>query len=319
MLAFGALLLVQSLLTIQIHAAPLSLRSLLSFPTRADAPCNGDPALCNRLYSNITFIGTHDSAFVGDLPTQNQEKSVTDQLNGGIRFMTAQTHMFAGMLMMCHTSCALEDSGLVEDYLSEVKAWMDNNPSDVVTLLLTNGDNVVMSTFDALFQKVGLAGYGFKPSTSPNPLAMSAWPTLGDMINSGQRLVTFIDYGADEKTVPYLLDEFNYYFETPYDTTDPTFNECKIDRANKVDADGKSSMYIVNHFLDTQLIDIGSLNVLVPDKKDAARTNSPTGSGSIGAQADLCQSLYGRYPNVVLIDFFGRGDPLTAQNTMNAQ
>jgi hypothetical protein len=191
MLAFGVILLLQSLFTIQTFAAPLSLRSIFDFVRRADT-CNGNAALCDRKYSSVTFIGTHDSAFVGLLPTQNQIKSITDQLNGGIRYLQSQTHNFENTLKMCHTSCDLEDAGPVEDYLKEVKAWMDQNPRDVVTLLLTNPDKVPMSTFDGIFKNVGLDKLAFKPASSPNPLGMQDWPTLGDMISSGQRLVTFI-------------------------------------------------------------------------------------------------------------------------------
>jgi hypothetical protein len=83
---------------IGVQAIPTSLRP-------RDLSCNGSPALCDRIYSNITFIGTHDSAFVGSLPTQNQIKSVTDQLNSGIRFLQAQTHKWLNGFWMCHTSC----------------------------------------------------------------------------------------------------------------------------------------------------------------------------------------------------------------------
>jgi hypothetical protein len=191
MLAFGVLLLLQSLFTAQSLAAPLSFRSIFDFVSRADI-CNGNSALCDRKYSSVAFIGTHDSAFVGLLPTQNQIRSITDQLNGGIRYLQSQTHNFENNLKMCHTSCDLEDAGPVEDYLREVKAWMDKNPRDVVTLLLTNPDKVPMSTFDSIFKKVGLDKLAFTPASSPNPLGMQDWPTLGSMISSGQRLVTFI-------------------------------------------------------------------------------------------------------------------------------
>lgn len=62
----------------------------------ANVACNGNIALCDRLYSNVSQIGTHDSAFVGILPTQNQGKSVADQLGAGIRFLQAQVscHVF---------------------------------------------------------------------------------------------------------------------------------------------------------------------------------------------------------------------------------
>ena len=82
--------------------------SALAAPTTRDLPCNGQTSLCNRKYSNVSFIGAHDSAFVGPLPTQNQDLSVTAQLNGGIRFLQAQTHnvkIFGiSNLRMCHTS-----------------------------------------------------------------------------------------------------------------------------------------------------------------------------------------------------------------------
>jgi len=115
---------------------------------------------------------------------------VTDQLNGGIRFLQAQTHNFENEMMLCHTSCFLEDSGTLINYLNTVKTWLDSNPTDVVTLLLTNGDNVPMSTYSALFEQAGLDQYGFVPAS--NPLSMEEWPTLGDLISSGKRLVTFI-------------------------------------------------------------------------------------------------------------------------------
>jgi hypothetical protein len=110
------------------------------------------------------------------------------------------------------------------------------------------------------------------------------------------------------------LDEFNYFWETPFDTTDPHFAQCTLDRPNKLDADGRSSMYIVNHFLDTDLAGSG---ILVPDKADAARTNSAHGDGSIGDQVDLCVSTHGRNPNVVLIDEVGQGNFLMSQYLLN--
>lgn len=52
----------------------------------------------------------------------------------------------------------------------------------------------------------------------------------------------------------------------------------------------------------------------MPDRINARKTNS---ASSITAQSDLCKGLYGRNPNVVLIDFFGQGDPMPAQIGMN--
>jgi hypothetical protein len=108
----------------------------LGLATLALAACNGQDALCSRPYSNVTFVGSHDSAFVGLLPSQNQLLSVADQLGFGVRFLQAQTHNLDGTIEMCHTSCDLLDQGTLTDYLKPIKSFMDANPNEVVTLLL---------------------------------------------------------------------------------------------------------------------------------------------------------------------------------------
>lgn len=73
-------------------------------------------------------------------------------------------------------------------------------------------------------------------------------------------------------------------------------------------------MYLVNHVLDEQ---VPLTDIVIPDDKADFQTNAATGNGSIGAQCDLCTSIYGRVPNVVLVDMFDRGDVFTAQDTLN--
>ena len=282
--------------------------SFASAPGRAQTLCNGHAQLCSRKYSNITTIGAHDSAFIGQLPQDNQEISVTAQLDAGIRFLQAQAHKNVfGTLQLCHTSCFEEDAGKVESYLSTIKSWLDAHPNEVLTLLLVNGDNDPVSLFDAAYTASGLKSYAFTQPTSP--LTLDAWPTLQEMISSGKRLVAFLDAGADP-AVPYLLDEFTYFFETPFDTLDPAFPECTIDRPAGAKADGR--MYIVNHFLD-----VAWRGIDVPDRTALDATNAATGVGSIGAQVGLCSGLYGRAPVGVLVDFVDHGDVLAAQNTLN--
>jgi len=273
----------------------------------AQTACNGNAALCDRLYSNVSQIGDHDSAFVGVLPTQNQLLSVTDQLDSGIRFLQGQAHNLDGQLFLCHTSCLEEDSGSLVDYLTTVKEWMDVNPNEVITLLLTNGDGVAIATWGDDFVSSGISQYAFTPTGT---LTIPEWPTLQTLINGGTRLVTFLDSGADVTQVPYILDEFTYFFETPFDTTDPTFAECTLDRPAGASPDGR--MYIVNHFLDVDIFGID-----IPDELAATTTNAATGTGSIGAQSALCESIYGRPPNFVLIDYASLGDWPAAQDALN--
>jgi hypothetical protein len=115
-----------------------------------------------------------------------------------------------------------------------------------------------------------------------------------------------LDYHADTSSVSYILDEFTYFFETPYDTTDSTFPECTIDRPSGASADGR--MFIVNHFLDVDIFGID-----IPDSAAASTTNSVS---SILAQSDICLSDYGRVPNFILVSRSFSSDlffPVTAE------
>lgn len=151
--------------------------------------CNGHAELCSRKYSNVTQVGTHDSAFVGVLPTQNQYLSVASQLKSGIRYLQAQSHLKDGTLELCHTTCGEEDSGTLLTYLTTIKTWMDANPNEVVSVLLTNGDGAPASQFGSAMMTSGLAAYAYSPGKK---LAMNDWPTLGELIAANTRLVMFL-------------------------------------------------------------------------------------------------------------------------------
>jgi hypothetical protein len=116
------------------------------------------------------------------------------------------------------TGCAWRPLSLIWQL---VKSWMDDNPNDgketlcrfsagadvglaVVTLLIVNIDNQPPSAFDAVFKSAGVDSISYAPPA--NSVAASDWPTLGSMIDSGKRLVTFLDNQADITVVPYLLD-----------------------------------------------------------------------------------------------------------------
>jgi hypothetical protein len=94
-----------------------------------------------------------------------------------------------GRLDLCHISGLRLDVGPLREYLTTVRKWLDNNPNEVLTLLLTN-EKANISNFDSAFVASGLKGYAFVPTS--NPLPMDAWPTVQALINSGKRLVTFL-------------------------------------------------------------------------------------------------------------------------------
>ncbi|TQW00325.1 tat pathway signal sequence [Cordyceps javanica] len=268
---------------------------LLAVLGTALAACNGRDEYCGRPYSNITYMGAHDSAFVGKLLTDNQYVSVTEQLGLGVRFLQAQTHNKNGAIQLCHTFCWELDAGPLDTYLRELATWMAANANEVVTLLLTNGDRIPVETFDGVFRAAGLTQYVLRPQ---KVMAKEDWPTLQEMINAGTRLVVFMDYNMDQTKVDYIINEFDYFWETPYGITDKSFPTCAVDRPPGGDT-GKL-MGIMNHMLNYKVGDI-----VFPNQPDAARTNS---KASIQAQVDRCKAATSHQPNVVLLDWVNIGE-----------
>jgi len=178
-----------------------------------------------------------------------------------------------------------------------VKTWLVANPNEVLSLLIVNIDDMPASSYAPVFVAAGLDTLSYAPTTSP--ITVSGWPTLGSMIDSGKRLVTFLDNGADLTSVPYLIDEFSNIWETAYDVTDPAF-DCNVNRTHATDT--STQMYLINHFLDKLL-----LGQPVPYVEKANVTNAATGAGSLGTQVATCVAAYGRPPNFMLVDFYEYG------------
>jgi len=296
--------LAQVAVSLLLAGADVDARSL-----RRATICNGDSSLCDRSYGNVSFVGAHDSYAVGtNSVSVNQDYDVTQQLNDGIRMLQLQVHNSSGTLQLCHSSCFLFNGGTLESYLGKVKTWMDSNTNDVVSILIVNSDNLAPTEFDAVFKAASVDTLSYSPPSSS--LTFSAWPSLGEMIDSGKRLVTFLDNAADTSVVSYLIDEFTNIWESAFDVTDTSFN-CDV---NRTKGDNSTQMFLINHFLDKI-----ELNTVVPDVDAANQTNAVSGVGSLGQQVTTCVTDYGRPPNFMLVDFyeFGGGSVFQVAATIN--
>ncbi|KAJ6562965.1 PLC-like phosphodiesterase [Mycena sp. CBHHK59/15] len=296
-----------------VWAATLSLA--LTLPTKRATVCNGHAEFCSRLYSNVTYIGSHDSFAFSEDPfalARDQEVDIPTQLGLGIRLLQAQAHMNDGVLHFCHTSCALFDGGAVVDYLKNVKTFLDANPNEVLTLLFTNPEGASVSTvWKPAFDDAGISDIAFVPPSLP--VKQSDWPTLGSMIDTGKRVVVFLDAGADgADTVDFILPEFAMIWETPFSVTNASF-PCSINRIHGP-LGAADHMYMINHSLNTNIIPIGS-GVIISDPLQAPTTN---GVSSILANAAGCTPLgAGRAPSFVLIDFVNLGNAFAAADQLN--
>jgi hypothetical protein len=291
-------------------AAPVAFLSLLATAfgvnaatiKRADV-CNGHAELCSKTYGEVSYVGAHNSYAVDTASlSANQEYDVLQQLKDGIRLLQLQVHLDTDkQLHLCHESCFLYQGGLLKDYLTKVKSWLDSNPSEVLSILIVNIDNQSAATFAAIYEAVGLASVSFPPTSQP--LKYTGWPTLGSMIDSGKRLVTFLDNSADVATVPYLLDEFSQIWETPFDVTTNDW-PCTV---NRTTGDSTTQMFLINHFLYSVHNIAGAASSIAPDKSALETTNAATGPGSLGQEVQNCRAAISRPPTFLLVDFYHYG------------
>lgn len=283
--------------TDKLHRQARALYESNSVVAERATVCNGHAELCDRSYGNVTFIGAHDSYAVSSTDiAANQDQNVTTQLNDGIRMLQLQVHVQASELRLCHSSCLLLDAGLLTTYLSEVNTWVVANPTEVVSILIVNIDGASASQYGSAFEASELSKRAYSPSKATT--AVSDWPTLGTLIDAGTNVVVFMDNKADFTTVPYVIDEFVNMAEDAYNVLENSFN-CTVSRSNGVPA---NQLILTNHFLD---VGSGSSSIVIPDKNNIVQTNSASGTGSVGLGAQTCAALHGRYPNFILVDFYG--------------
>ncbi|KAM5352441.1 hypothetical protein ACJ41O_005164 [Fusarium nematophilum] len=270
-------------------------------------PCNNYVEFCRRKYSNITMIGAHNSPFVRPGNSgSNQELPVRTQLNDGIRFIQAQIQWPSNSSVphFCHSSCDLLDAGPITEWLTEVRRWVDEHPYDVVTILLGNGNYSHPDLYAPYIEQTGILKYAYRAPFLP--MALDDWPTLEDMILRGNRVVMFIDYVADQKKYPWLLDEFPQMWETPFDPLDRDF-PCTVQRPpNLSDKSAKDRLYLHNHNLNAEFNVFGA-EILVPAVALLNETNDVEGYGSLGLAANNCRSDWGRAPNILNVDYYNYG------------
>lgn len=300
---------------------PAFLRSFATATNSSSTACNNSPLLCDRSYSNITHLGAHDSPFLRDSSTSfsdsgDQFYNSTVQLSAGVRLLTAQVHNSSGELHLCHSSCSLLDAGLLSTWLSEIKTWLDNNPNEVVTLLLVNSDDATASELAAEYETADIESYAYYPSSTTAP---SEWPTLQTLISNGTRLLNFVASLSDNDAAPYLMDEFTYIFENSYDNTSPSDFSCTANRPSSVDGNTTAAldqnlMPFMNHFLyETQLLGIETPNISY-----ITTTNAESGgTGNLGDAAAECASDYSRAPTYLLVDFFNVGPAIDTADKLN--
>ncbi|KAG0048229.1 hypothetical protein BGZ83_006786 [Gryganskiella cystojenkinii] len=286
----------------------LATSALIQLTKAQQQLCNGYAGLCSKTYDKVAYATSHNAYAFKPLNgiATNQDNDIPTQLKDGIRaFMLDAYNVPSGNvndIELCHTSCVLLDGGPLSATLKQIKSFMDANKNEVITILWENAQNLTPAHFQTVYTAAGLVPYSYaqKPGNT-------TWPTLAQMISSGKRLVSYLDSGA-AASVPWLMAEYDFVFETPYNIPKGTAYPCTVDRPK----DQRRQMYVLNHFVSGEF-NMGNQVVTLPQKGLANQTNGP----DLTSHVTSCQTTFSQIPSFIAVDFYEIGSLLQTVAKVN--
>ena len=192
---------------------------------------------------------------------------------------------------LCHGLCELGSTSWLP-VMKDVRAWLEAHPREVVTLFVQ--DEVSPADTARIVREAGLKPFVYTPVADG-----TAWPTLGQMIDSGKRLVILMERHGGGATYPWLLDGFQVAQDTPFLFRTPTELSCA---PNRGPAD--APLFLLNHWITNKAREIS--NATQVNARDVLLT-----------RARDCQQQRGLLPNYVAVDFYDRGDLMSVVDTLN--
>jgi hypothetical protein len=312
-----------------------------SSPSHAQSTltCNGYAQLCARRLDEVAFAGTHNSMSAADTPgwfIANQDRDVATQLNDGIRLFKISTHYatedesgfvhtdiaaegnhlnrVAAKLIpsaraalqrvsnslakggvgkrdiyLCHTLCELGATSMVS-FFETVHRFLEDNPDQVIVLF--DEDYVEEKDLRSAFVRAGV--FNNLARLQPGqPL-----PTLGQLIRSRKNIVVF----AQERTsghYPWNPYAFDWMEDTPLGAVRPGQFTCKLYRGQ-----AGNPLLLMNNWAD-----------IFPPRPTP---NVPLVQRNfILDRAAECVRERGRYPTLILTDYYNRGNVIGAVDYLN--
>jgi hypothetical protein len=300
--------------------------------------CNGSVELCARPLNKVVFPGAHNAMGSALNPAwlfPNQDLDIPLLLDRGVRAFLIDPYrgnvmgdkvrtdfdatpsaklktanvigneawaagmrireQFTGELgasgvYLCHGYCELGAIPIVP-VLRTFAEFLRTHPNEVV--LIDFEDYVVPADIVAAFEESGLIEFVYRGRLGPT------WPTLGEMVASGGRLVVLGEYDVGD--VPwYHLAWEGLVAETPY--TFHTIEEfsCKANRGTP-----NGGLFLINHWIETTPTPKPS-NAQIVNQRDV-----------IVKRVRQCQRERRMTANILAVDFAGIGDVVGAARELN--
>jgi hypothetical protein len=273
-----------------------------SIPTQLDDGIRG--LLWDTYYGRPTpegHVKTVLSGFNNEKRKQYVDELGADFVNAALRIRDRLPD-FKGAkgpadIYLCHRFCETGALPLSQAF-SEVRDFLVAHPTQV--LVIVNEDYVKPADYVAEVKDAGLEPFVYKGSTTN-------WPTLGQMVESNQRLVLLAENnggGAPWYHPAYegILQETPYTFTDPAQLNDPSRvgASCVPNRGGR-----KGSLFLLNNFVTSGPS---------PRPSVAEQVNS---FQPLLYRARHCEQMRNALPNVLAVDFASTGDVVRVANALN--
>jgi hypothetical protein len=208
--------------------------------------------------------------------------------------------------------------------LRRIHTFLRLHEHEVVTIILENmpldGDRILEQQLEEQLRITELISLLFVPTPSEMGSGSSSirWPTLGEMIKRGQRLVIMSDRRGIDGLLPWYLYMWDVAVETPYSFFVQSDLE-RIEEDQNVESGGvqvvadscrynrgsqDNTLYIVNHFVTNPVANAFLAETINYD--------------SLLRRALACAELKNRTVNFLTVDFWSASDLMAAVAMLNS-
>lgn len=196
---------------------------------------------------------------------------------------------------LCHGLCEIGSTSW-RATLAALRTWLDAHPREVVTLFVQ--DEVSPADTAALIEQAGLLPDVYTPDGGRD------WPTLGQMVESGKRLVVLMERHGGGSAYPWLLQGFDEVQDTPFLFRTPAALIDGPDTCARNRGPADAPLLLVNHWVTDKTAEV----------TNAEQVNA---AAVLGARVEECRAQRGRIPNFVAVDFYDRGDLFAVVDKLN--
>jgi len=260
-----------------------------------NAQCNGAFSLCSKKYDEVAYVTTHNAfnSSQGNFNLPNQNLDITGQLNIGVRAFMLDVYNWFGNTVVYHGSAVLGTSPF-EDELTKIKDFLDNNPNEIVTVILEC--YVSANDVEDEMNQSGLMNYVYEHQLG------TAWPTLQTMIDNNTRCVVFSDVDDASASQGWYHYMWTNMVETHYSNNNINDFSCDFNRGDSI-----NDLFILNHFVTNSITGTG-----MEAESEIANSNP-----YFINRALQCQQEKAKFPNFVTVDFVELGDSKLVVDQLN--